>query len=112
MVRAEEMGGNLTKRGIIASDLQCGSIYGMLPPNFETSEDGIHKPQNPGQEYLWPNLNQGLPFAPLQGRVLSATSAEYAMPFMGLVCPCVTHLDRVKDEILLENSWMKLVFRL
>ncbi len=78
---------------------------------FELDPDGQSLTLT-GQEYLWPNLNQGLPFAPLQGRVLSATSAEYAMPFMGLVCTCVTHLDRVKDEILLENSWMKLVFRL
>lgn len=40
------------KRGVIVSDLQCGSIYGILPPAFETSE-GIIKPQNAGQDYLW-----------------------------------------------------------
>lgn|SRR5574341_31350 len=40
------------KRGMVISDLQAGSIYGMLPPAFETGE-GIIKPQNAGQEYLW-----------------------------------------------------------
>lgn len=40
------------KRGIVISDLQCGSIYGILPDQFVTGED-VHKPQNPGQAYLW-----------------------------------------------------------
>lgn len=40
------------KRGIVVSDLHCGSIYGLLPPNFETF-DGVLKPLNAGQEYLW-----------------------------------------------------------
>lgn len=34
------------------SDLHCGSIYGMMPPGFKTS-DGAPKSQNPGQEHLW-----------------------------------------------------------
>lgn len=37
---------------LVLSDLHCGSIFGMMPPNFETS-DGAPKSQNAGQEYLW-----------------------------------------------------------
>ena len=37
---------------LVLSDLHCGSIYGMMPPGFETS-DGAEKKQNPGQRYLW-----------------------------------------------------------
>lgn len=40
------------KRIAVVSDLQCGSLFGMLPPNFMTSE-GVRKLQNPGQQYLW-----------------------------------------------------------
>jgi hypothetical protein len=40
------------KRGVVVSDTQCGSIYGMLPPFLETSEN-IVKPQNAAQVYLW-----------------------------------------------------------
>ncbi len=40
------------KKLAVVSDLQCGSIFGMLPPNFITSE-GIPKLQNAGQKYLW-----------------------------------------------------------
>src|SRR5467141_3428442 len=40
------------KRGICVSDLHCGSIYGLLPPSFETFE-GVLRLPNPGQEYLW-----------------------------------------------------------
>jgi hypothetical protein len=40
------------KRIAVVSDLQCGSIFGMLPPDFVTSE-GVIKPQNDGQKYLW-----------------------------------------------------------
>ena len=40
------------KRLAVVSDLQAGSIYGMLPPNFITAE-GIPKLQNAGQIYLW-----------------------------------------------------------
>lgn len=40
------------KRGIVVSDLHCGSIYGMLPPGFVTF-DGIERPQNVGQQYTW-----------------------------------------------------------
>lgn len=39
------------KRGIVVSDLHCGSIYGLLPENFETYEGVIRLP-NPGQQYL------------------------------------------------------------
>lgn len=42
----------MPKRIAVVSDLQCGSIFGMLPPNFLTSE-GIPKIQNAGQKYLW-----------------------------------------------------------
>ena len=34
------------------SDLHCGSIYGMLPPDFPT-QDGAPKVPNSGQRYLW-----------------------------------------------------------
>lgn len=41
------------EKGILCiSDLHCGSIYGLLPANFVTS-DGAPKLQNPGQAYLW-----------------------------------------------------------
>lgn len=40
------------KKIAVVSDLQCGSIFGMLPLNFLTSE-GIPKLQNAGQAYLW-----------------------------------------------------------
>ena len=40
------------KRIAVVSDLQCGSIFGMLPADFMTSE-GIPKLQNAGQRYLW-----------------------------------------------------------
>jgi hypothetical protein len=40
------------KRIAVVSDLQCGSVFGMLPKGFITSE-GIPKIQNAGQEYLW-----------------------------------------------------------
>lgn len=40
------------KRGIVVSDLHCGSFYGLLPPNFLTFE-GVPKILNAGQEYLW-----------------------------------------------------------
>lgn len=40
------------KRGIVVSDLHCGSIYGLLPPNF-VMFDGVRRDQNPGQQYLW-----------------------------------------------------------
>jgi hypothetical protein len=42
----------MPKRIAVVSDLQCGSIFGMLPVDFITAE-GIPKLQNPGQKYLW-----------------------------------------------------------
>jgi len=40
------------KRVVVVSDLHVGSIYGLLPPDFTTSE-GIVKVLNAGQQYLW-----------------------------------------------------------
>jgi hypothetical protein len=40
------------KRIGVVSDLHCGSIFGMMPPHFVTS-DGRECKQNPGQAYLW-----------------------------------------------------------
>lgn len=40
------------KRIGIVSDLHCGSIFGLLPPGFITSDGHEAKP-NAGQEYLW-----------------------------------------------------------
>ena len=40
------------KKGAIISDLHSGSIYGLLPPNFETFE-GMTRSQNVGQRFLW-----------------------------------------------------------
>jgi hypothetical protein len=40
------------RRGVVVSDLHCGSFYGMLPPDYITFE-GVPKIQNPGQKYLW-----------------------------------------------------------
>jgi len=37
---------------LVVGDLHVGSIYGMLPPDF-VSSDGAEKPQNDGQRYLW-----------------------------------------------------------
>jgi hypothetical protein len=37
---------------LVVGDLHVGSIYGMLPPDF-VSSDGAEKPQNVGQKYLW-----------------------------------------------------------
>ena len=40
-------------RGVlVVSDLHCGSIYGLLPPDFATS-DGAPKIPNAGQKHLW-----------------------------------------------------------
>lgn len=41
-----------SKSLLIVSDLHCGSIYGLLPPDMITS-DGRSVPPNPGQQYLW-----------------------------------------------------------
>jgi hypothetical protein len=40
------------KRLAVVSDLHCGSIFGLLPPDFLTFE-GVPKLQNAGQKYLW-----------------------------------------------------------
>lgn len=40
------------KRGAVVSDIHAGSIYGILPPDFETFE-GVFKLPNAGQDYLW-----------------------------------------------------------
>src|SRR5215475_1130049 len=40
------------KKLAVVSDLQCGSLFGMLPQDFITSE-GVPKLQNTGQKYLW-----------------------------------------------------------
>jgi hypothetical protein len=40
------------KRIAVISDLQCGSVFGMLPPDFITAE-GVPKLQNSGQRYTW-----------------------------------------------------------
>lgn len=37
---------------LVVGDMHVGSIYGMLPPDF-VSSDGAEKPQNDGQKYLW-----------------------------------------------------------
>ena len=37
---------------LVVSDLHCGSVFGMLPPGFETVA-GHEVGQNPGQAYLW-----------------------------------------------------------
>lgn len=40
------------KRGVVISDMHCGSVCGMLPSEYVTFE-GIPKLQNAGQVYLW-----------------------------------------------------------
>lgn len=40
------------KRGVVISDIHCGSIYGLHPPNFISADDRVIL-QNPGQEYTW-----------------------------------------------------------
>lgn len=40
------------KRLVSFSDTHYGSMWGMLPPSYHTSE-GIVQPQNVGQEYMW-----------------------------------------------------------
>lgn len=39
-------------RVLVVSDLHCGSIFGLLPPDFITF-DGTTKELNAGQKYLW-----------------------------------------------------------
>lgn len=41
-----------TRKIGVVSDLHCGSIFGMLPPNFVNS-DGVPVLQNAGQKHLW-----------------------------------------------------------
>jgi hypothetical protein len=36
----------------VVSDLHCGSIFGLLPPDFRSANEAVIK-QNPGQAYLW-----------------------------------------------------------
>lgn len=43
---------NKARGVLVVSDLHAGSIYGMLPPDFATS-DGTPKIPNVGQAYLW-----------------------------------------------------------
>jgi len=43
---------NKIRRGLVVSDIHCGSIYGMLPPDFATFS-GVIIPQNAAQKYLW-----------------------------------------------------------
>src|SRR5437763_16751146 len=43
---------NGTRNILVIGDVHVGSIYGLLPPDF-VSSDGSEKPQNAGQEYLW-----------------------------------------------------------
>lgn len=40
------------KRILVVNDLHCGSVYGILPPKFLTSDDK-ELTQNSGQKYLW-----------------------------------------------------------
>lgn len=42
----------LSKAVLVVSDLHCGSIFGMLPPNFLSSADVVVN-QNPLQKYTW-----------------------------------------------------------
>ena len=42
----------MPKRIVVVSDLHAGSMYGLMPHAFDTY-DGVTKPQNAGQEYLW-----------------------------------------------------------
>src|SRR5713226_3110815 len=43
---------NGTRNILVLGDIHIGSIYGLLPPDF-VSSDGAEKPQNEGQKYLW-----------------------------------------------------------
>lgn len=52
----------MAKKILVVSDLHCGSIFGMLPPNFETS-DGTIRPQNAGQKHLWSCWNATVDYA-------------------------------------------------
>lgn len=42
----------IKKRVGVISDLHCGSVFGMMPPKFVTSDGREVKP-NVGQDYLW-----------------------------------------------------------
>lgn len=42
----------MAKRLVVFSDLHCGSVFGMLPPDFVTSF-GATVSQNAGQKYTW-----------------------------------------------------------
>lgn len=46
------IGDTMSYSVLILNDLHAGSVFGMLPPDFHTSDDGT-KGQNPGQKYTW-----------------------------------------------------------
>jgi hypothetical protein len=63
---------------LVVSDLHCGSIYGMMPPDFATSA-GAPMIQNVGQKYLWEcwlNLCQRVSELPIFAVVVNGDSIE------------------------------------
>jgi hypothetical protein len=85
---------NRSKCILALSDLHCGSVYGMLPPDFVTSDDGAKK-QNPGQRYLWEcwtylrDRIKGLPITAvvvngdcIDGRQQAQRGTELALPML------------------------------
>jgi hypothetical protein len=85
---------------LVVSDLHCGSIYGMLPPDF-AHQDGTPKIPNPGQEYLWAcwlDMIQRVSKLPIfavvvngdavEGEERRAKGAELCMPLMNDQAEC------------------------
>lgn len=79
---------------MVVSDLHVGSIYGLLPEGFVTSDDKVVE-QNPGQKYLWQcwehliSTVRGYPFAAVvvNGDVIDGTQrkqngTELSLPLM------------------------------
>lgn len=79
---------------LVVNDLHCGSIYGMMPPDFSTSAGCIQN-QNAGQRYLWEcwkdltSRVSGLPIVALvvngdaiDGEERKSRGAELCMPLL------------------------------
>jgi hypothetical protein len=67
-----------SKAVLAVSDLHAGSIHGMMPPGFVTS-DGAPKPQNAGQKFLWQcwlDLEQRVSELPIVGVYVNGDAIE------------------------------------
>jgi len=103
---------------LVVGDLHCGSIYGMLPPDFQTSDEGV-KRQNPGQKYLWDCWQYlaariaGLPIVAvvvngdcIDGRQQAQRGTELALPMLeDQTAAAEKCLLTLKDGIKAKPKW-------